>query len=148
VEICARIVQRCKVHCTPKACPVGCRSWMLGPSSQEKSGMVRRAVWKPTLKQKRRRIYSRFVALRADLHPATRSARRGPRACGARRMIFLSFSQPFRFTQSGINPRPTKRYWAQARLGPRWANLSSRLGRFILVAMTVSPTLCESLVAP
>lgn len=33
---------------------------------------------------------------------------------------------------------------AQARLGPRWANLSSRLWRFISVAMIVSLALCDS----
>src|SRR5579864_1240197 len=29
---------------------------------------------------------ARSTSLRADLHPATRSARRGPRACGARKV--------------------------------------------------------------
>ncbi len=36
-------------------------------------------------------FYLRFALLRADLHPATRSARRGPRACGARKISFLRF---------------------------------------------------------
>ena len=56
-------------------------------------------------------------------------------ACGARKDPFFSLPSAYPFS-------------AQARLGPRWANLSSRLRRFILVAMTVSLTLCESMAVP
>ena len=57
------------------------------------------------------------------------------RAYGVRKDIFLSLPSAYPFS-------------AQARLGPRWANLSSRLRRFTLVAMTGSLTLCESMVVP
>jgi len=57
------------------------------------------------------------------------------KASAARKDLFLSLPSAYPFS-------------AQARLGPRWANLLSRLRRFILIAMTVSLTLCDSMVVP
>jgi hypothetical protein len=62
-----------------------------------------------------------------------------PRCCaqayGIRKEFFSHFPSAYPFS-------------AQARFGPRWANLFSRLRRFLLVAMTVSLALCDSRIVP